>query len=98
MEPSGEGEDEPAILVRFTMHTADPPQISMFRQKLSKFKWDVLPDTAYSSGFALADFHLFQNSLNGVTLNSKKAVNHHLLQFFANKDSSFYERRICWKR
>ena len=39
-------------------------------------------------------FRALQNSLRGITFNSDEAVNQHLVQFFADKDRSFYERGI----
>ena len=46
--------------------------------------------------FLLSDYYLFrslQNSLNGKTFNNE-AVKSHLVQFFADNDQKFYERRI----
>ena len=66
-------------------------------QKLLELGWDVLPHPPYSPDLAPSDFHLFralQNSLHGIMFNSDEAVNQHLVQFFADKDRSFYERGI----
>ena len=57
----------------------------------------MLPHPPYSPDLALSDFYLFrslQNSLRGITFDSDEAVNQHLVQFFADKDRSFYERGI----
>jgi len=57
----------------------------------------LLPYPLYSPDLAPSDFHLFrslQNSLRGKTFDSDEAVNRHLVQFFADKDRSFYEQGI----
>ena len=60
----------------------------------------------YSPDLAPSDYYLFQslqNSLNGKTFNDDEAVKSHLIQFFADEDQKFYERRIMelpeiWKK
>ncbi|CAK9827264.1 Histone-lysine N-methyltransferase SETMAR [Anthophora retusa] len=83
--------------VVFHHDNARPHTSLVTRQKLIELGWDVLPHPPYSPDLAPSDFHLFralQNSLRGITFNSDEAVNQHLVQFFADKDRSFYKRGI----
>ena len=51
----------------------------------------------YSPNLAPSDYYLFrslQSFLNGKNFNGDEAVKSHLVQFFADKDQNFYERRI----
>ena len=49
------------------------------------------PDLAPSNYYL---FPCLQNTLNGETFNDDEAVKSHLVQFFADNDQKFYERRI----
>ena len=66
-------------------------------QKLLELGLDVLPHPPYSPDLAPSDYFLFrslQNSLNGKNFNNDDDVKSYLIQFFANKNQKFYERRI----
>ena len=49
------------------------------------------PDLAPSDYFL---FRSLQNSLNGKNFNNDDDIKSYLIQFFANKNYKFYERRI----
>ena len=69
----------------------------MTRQKLLQLCWEVLIQLPYSPDIAPLDFHLFrslQNSLNGKNFNSLEDCKRHLEQFFAQKDTKFWENGI----
>ena len=51
----------------------------------------------YSPDLALSYYYLFrtlQNSLNGECFNADEAAKSHLVQFFADRDQTFYDRVI----
>jgi len=67
----------------------------MTRKKLLEFGWDVLPHLPYLPDLAPSDYYLFrslQNSLNRKTFASD--IERHLIQFFDNKDRTFFENGI----
>ena len=83
--------------VVFQHDNARPHTSLVTRQKLLALGWDLLPHPPYSPDLAPSDYHLFrslQNSLNGKTFDSHEAITQHLVQFFASKDRSFYQRGI----
>ena len=56
-----------------------------------------MPHLPYGPDLAPSDYHLFrsfQNHLNGNTFNSNEAVKNELIQFFASKNQTFYEKGI----
>lgn len=76
---------------------AKPHTSVMTRKKISQLGWDVLPHPSYSPDLAPSDFHLFlslQNSMRAMRFNSDEDLKQHIVQFFASKDMSFYERGI----
>lgn len=57
----------------------------------------MLPHPPYSHSLAVSDFSLCRSlpsSLCGINFSSDEAVNQWLDKFFADKDTSFYERGI----
>lgn len=83
--------------VVFHHNNARPHTSLIACQKLLELGWDVLPHPAYLPDLAPSDFYLFcsiQNSLWGITFNSDEGINHYLIQFFTDKDRSFYEWEI----
>lgn len=93
---------------RVVLHhdNAKPHTSLMTREKISQLGWEVLPHPSYSPDLAPSDFHLFlslQNSMRAMRFNSDEDLKQHIVQFFANKDKSFYERGILklterWKK
>ena len=66
-------------------------------KKLLELGWDVMPRPPYRPDLAPSDNHLFrslQNHLNGNKFDSNEAVKDELIQFFASKNQTFYERGI----
>ena len=81
----------------FHQDTARPHVSLMTRQKLLQLGCEVLFHPLYSPGIAPSDFHWFwslQNSLNGKNFNSLEDCKRHLAQFFAQKDTKFWEDGI----
>ena len=69
----------------------------MTRQKPLQLDWEVLIHLLYSPDITSSAFHLFwplQNSLNGKNFNSLEDCKRHLEQFFAQKDTNFWEGGI----
>ena len=65
------------------------------RKELLKLGWEVMPYLPYSPDLAPSNYHLFrslQNHLNGKTFDPNEAVKNKLIQFFASKNQTFYER------
>ncbi|GFW53186.1 histone-lysine N-methyltransferase SETMAR [Trichonephila clavipes] len=78
----------------FHQDNARPNTSVVTRQKLWELGWGVLMHPPYSPNLAPSDYHLFlalQNFLSDKKLGSRED---RLLEFFANKDQNFYERRI----
>lgn len=70
---------------------------SVTRGKLLELGWEVMPHPLYSPDLSPSDYHLLpnlQNSLNSKTFSNYDDLNSHLVQFFANKEQTFYERGI----
>ncbi|KFM75697.1 Mariner Mos1 transposase, partial [Stegodyphus mimosarum] len=81
----------------FHHDNARPHTYLVTRQKLLVLGWDVLPHSPYSPDLAPSDYFLFrslQNSLNCKNFNNDDDVKSYPIQFFANKNQKFYERRI----
>ena len=67
------------------------------RQKILRLGWEVMLHAPNSPDLTPSDYYLFrslQNSLNGKTFIDDKAMKSHLVQFCADKDLKFYERKI----
>lgn len=67
------------------------------RKKLLELDWDVISHPPHSPDLAPSDYYLFpslQSSLNEQHFASEEAIKCHLEQFFAEKDSKFFERGI----
>ena len=90
----------------FHQDNAKPHTSLVTRNKLLELGWKVMPHQPYSPDLAPSDYHLFsslQSHLNGKTFDSNEAVKNELIQFFASKNQTFYERRIMtltkrWKK
>ena len=82
----------------FFQHDNARPHTSLVtRQKLAAFEWDVVPHPPYSPDLSPSDYHLFrslQHSLDGQNFQSLEDIKNHLLQFFENKDRTFWEKGI----
>ena len=94
-------EKRPELVNRkgFIFHhdNATPHTSSVTRQELFRLGWEVMLHPLYKSDLAPSDCYLFrslQNSLNGKTFNDDEAVKSYLVQFFADKDQKFDERRM----
>ena len=83
--------------VIFHQDNAKPHTSLVTRKKLLELDWEVLPHPPYSPDLAPSGYHLFrslQNHLNGKTFDRNEAVKNELIQFFASKNQTFYERGI----
>ena len=83
--------------VIFHHDNATPHTSSNTRQKLLRLDWEAMLYPPYSPNLAPSDYYLFrslQNSLNGKTFNDDEAMKSHMVQFFAEKYQTFYERGI----
>ena len=83
--------------VVFHHDNARPHTSLMTRQKLLELGWELMLHPPYSPGFAPSAYYLFralQNSLNGKTFTDDNGLKSHLVQFFREKDTKFYERGI----
>ena len=94
-------EKPPELVTRtciiFHQDNARPHVSLMTRQKLLQLGWQVLIHQPYSPDIAPSEFHLFrslQNSLNGKKFNFLEDCKRHLEQFFAQKDTKFWEDAI----
>lgn len=83
--------------VIFHHDNARPHTSLVTRQKLLRLGWEVMPHPPYSPDLAPSDYHLFrslQNHLNEKTFDSDEAIKNELIQFFASKNATFFERGI----
>ncbi|KAG6797842.1 Ammar1 transposase [Apis mellifera caucasica] len=78
-------------------HVNARPHTSLVTRQKLELGWDVLPHPPYSPDLVPSNYFLFrslQNSLNGKNFNNDDDIKSYLIQFFANKNQKFYERRI----
>ena len=83
--------------VIFHQDNARPHTSLVTRKKLLELGWKVMPHPPYGPDLALYDYHLFrslQNHLNGKTFDSNEAIKNELIQLFASKNQSLYEKVI----
>ena len=83
--------------VIFHHDNARPHKSLIIRKNLLELGWEVMPHPPYSPDLAPSDYNLFrslQNHLNGKTFDLNEAVINKLIQFFASKNQTFYERVI----
>ena len=67
------------------------------RQTIENLGWEFLPHPAYSPDEAPSDYHLFQSMqhfLSEKTFQDIKSVRKEVVQYFASKSVSFFEKGI----
>jgi histone-lysine N-methyltransferase SETMAR len=83
--------------VRLLVDNAKPHSAKATREKLAKFRWEVLAHPAYSPDLAPSDYHLFRsmrNHLRGKKFDKEDHLKNDIETFFALKSPDFYENGI----
>ena len=85
--------------VRLLVDNARPHTAKITREKLEKFRWEVLPHPAYSPDLAPSDYALFRslsNKLREKRFDDRKDLEIFLQNFFDHKSERFYSDAIMF--